>query len=108
MTIRYDEIHLYAKPGQAASATVRQWLDTEGIAYTNLDYADPTETLAALSTWFQDDEGNAITFTDTPVLIYDQVLWESSDGTDAYRKRHYVTDTSDLPSDFTTLAEQVS
>ena len=52
VTIRYDEIHLYAKPGQAASATVRQWLDTEGIAYTNLDYPDPTETLAALSTWF--------------------------------------------------------
>ena len=48
MTVRYDEIHLYAKPGQAASATVRQWLDTEGIAYTNLDFPDPTETLGAL------------------------------------------------------------
>ena len=48
MTVRYDEINLYAKPGQAACATIRQWLDSKGIAYTNLDYQDPTETLAAL------------------------------------------------------------
>lgn len=108
MTIRYDQIFLYAKPAQATSAAIRRWLDAEGIAYTNLDFPDPTETLAALSTWFHDEDDNPIVFTDTPVLIYDQVLWESEDKSDSYRKRKYVTNTSDLPSDFATLAEQVS
>jgi len=108
MTVRYDQIHLYAKPGQAACATIRQWLDGNGIAYTNLDYADPTETLAALSTWFQDEEGNDIAFADTPVLVYDRLMWEADDGSDRYAHRHYVTDVEDLPDDFTTLAEQVS
>ena len=41
MTVRYENIHLHAKVGQAASAQFRQWLDQNNIAYTNLDYADP-------------------------------------------------------------------
>ena len=108
MTIRYDEVHLYAKPGQAACATIRQWLDSNGIAYTNLDYQDPTDTLAALSTWFQDEEGNDIIFTDTPVLVYDKLLWEADDKSDRYAHRYYVTDVNDLPDDFVTLALKVS
>ena len=108
MTIRYDEVHLYAKPGQAACATIRQWLDSNKVAYTNLDYQDPTETLAALSTWFQDEEGNNIIFADTPVLIYDRVMWEADDGSDRYAHRQYATDVKDLPDDFVTLALKVS
>jgi len=108
MTIRYDEVHLYAKIGQAACATIRQWLDSNGIAYTNLDYQDPTDTLAALSTWFQDEEGNDIIFTDTPVLVYDRLLWEADDKSDRYYHRQYVTDVNDLPDDFVTLALKVS
>lgn len=108
MTIRYDEIHLYAKPGQAACATIRQWLDSKEVAYTNLDYQDPTETLAALSTWFENEEGNNIIFADTPVLIYDRVMWEADDGSDRYAHRQYATDVKDLPDDFVTLALKVS
>lgn len=108
MAIRYDDIHLYARRAQAASATIRQWLDAAGIAYINLDYEDPTETLSALSTWFLDEDENPIVFDDCPVLVYEEVIWESDDGTDAYRKRRYVTDVADLPDDFLTLAEQVS
>jgi len=108
MTVRYDQVHLYAKPGQAACATIRQWLDANGITYVNLDYPDPAETLAALSTWFEDGEGNKIIFDDTPVIIYDRLMWESDDGTDRYAHRQYATSVADLPDDFTTLAEQVS
>jgi hypothetical protein len=107
MTIRYDDIHLYAKPGQAASATIRQWLDANGIAYTNLDYTDPTESLAALSTWFWDGE-EQVTFEDTPVLVFSKVLWEADDGSDSYRKTCFAVAVADLPDDFVTLATQVS
>ena len=47
MTVRYENIHLHAKVGQAASAQFRQWLDQNNIAYTNLDYADPLDDLRA-------------------------------------------------------------
>ena len=47
-------------------------------------------------------------FTNSPVLTYDRVVWEADDGTDKYIKPWYATQSSDLPSDFTTLAEQVS
>jgi arsenate reductase-like glutaredoxin family protein len=108
MTVRYDEVHLYATPGQAACATMRQWLDSNGVAFTNLDYQDPTETLAALSTWFQDEEGNDINLTDTPVLVYDRVMWEADDKSDRYAHRQHVTDVSNLPDDFLTLVDKVS
>mgnify|MGYP007077402080 FL=1 len=108
MTVRYENIHLHAKVGQAASAQFRQWLDQNGIAYTNLDYADPLEDLRALSTWYVDDNQHPIIFTNSPVLTYDRVVWEADDGTDKYVKPWYAVQSSDLPSDFTTLAEQVS
>jgi len=108
MTVRYENIHLHAKVGQAASAQFRQWLDQNGIAYTNLDYADPLDDLRALSTWYDDDNGDPVIFTNSPVLTYDRVIWESDDGTDKYTKPWYAVQSSDLPSDFTTLAEQVS
>ena len=108
MTVRYENIHLHAKVGQASSAQFRQWLDQNGIAYINLDYLDPLDDLRALSTWFQDEDGNNIIFTNSPVLTYDRVIWEADDGSDKYVKASYATQSSDLPSDFTTLAEQVS
>lgn len=108
MTIRYENIHLHAKVGQAASAQFRQWLDQNGIAYTNLDYADPLDDLRALSTWYRDDNDDPIIFTNSPVLTYDRVIWEADDGSDKYTKGWYAVQSSDLPSDFTTLAEQVS
>ena len=108
MTVRYENIHLHAKIGQAASAQFRQWLDQNGIAYINLDYADPLDDLRALSTWYRDDNDDPIIFTNSPVLTYDRVVWEAADGSDKYVKPWYATESSDLPSDFTTLAEQVS
>lgn len=108
MTVRYENIHLHAKVGQAASAEFRQWLDQNGIAYTNLDYTDPIDDLRAVSTWFRDDDGNPVIFTNSPVLTYDRVVWEADDGSDKYVKGSYATQSSDLPSDFTTLAEQVN
>tara|TARA_A100001035_G_scaffold246578_2_gene215605 strand:+ start:145 stop:471 length:327 start_codon:yes stop_codon:yes gene_type:complete len=108
MTVRYENIHLHAKVGQAASAQFRQWLDQNGIAYINLDYADPLDDLRALSTWYRDDNDDPIIFTNSPVLTYDRVVWEADDGSDKYVKSWYATESSDLPSDFTTLAEQVS
>jgi len=108
MTVRYENIHLHAKIGQAASAQFRQWLDQNGIAYVNLDYADPLDDLRAISTWFLDDNDDPIIFTNSPVLTYDRVVWEADDGSDKYVKSWYATQSSDLPSDFATLAEQVS
>lgn len=108
MTVRYENIHLHAKVGQAASAEFRQWLDQNGIAYTNLDYADPIDDLRALSTWFLDENDSPVIFTNSPVLTYDRVIWEADDGSDKYVKSWYATQSSDLSSDFTTLAEQVS
>jgi len=108
MTVRYENIHLHAKVGQAASAEFRQWLDQNSVAYTNLDYSDPIDDLRAVSTWFHDDDGNPVIFTNSPVLTYDRVVWEADDGSDKYVKSWYAVQSSDLPSNFTTLAEQVS
>ncbi len=108
MAIRYENIHLHAKVGQAASAEFRQWLDQNGIAYINLDYKDPMDDLRAISTWFHEDDGSPVIFTNSPVLTYDRVIWEADDGSDKYSKEEYATQSSDLPSDFVTLAEQVS
>jgi len=55
-----------------------------------------------------DDSENKIIFDAAPVLVFDQVLWEAEDGSDAYRKRMYVTDVDDLPEDFLTFVEKVS
>ena len=74
------------------------------------DYSpeDIDDALYPLSTWFEDDNQNKIVFGSAPVLVFDQVLWEAEDGSDAYRKRKYATQTSDLPEDFVKLAEKVS
>ena len=61
---------------------------------------------SALSTWYNDDNGDPIIFTNSPVLTYDRVVWES-DGTDKYIKPWYAAQSSDLPSGATTR-EQVA
>jgi len=110
MTLRYDKINITVERGQAASNNMITWLTSKDIAITILTYSseDINDALHPLSTWFEDDQGNKIIFETAPVLIFDQVLWEAEDGSDAYRKRKYVTQTSDLPEDFLTLAEKVS
>ncbi len=110
MTIRYDEITVTVERGQAASNDMITWLTNNNIAVSILSYSSEGigDALAPLSTWFEDDSFNKIVFTSAPVLTFDEVLWEASDGSDAYRKRKYATQTSDLPEDFVKLAEKVS
>ena len=62
----------------------------------------------ALSTWFDDENEEPIVFTASPVIIYDIVIWEAEDGSDAYRKTGYAIQSSDLPSNFVELAVKVS
>lgn len=106
--VRYDNIHLYGKVGQLATSQMRAWLDTRAIQFTDLQYEDPTECLAALSTWFGGEDEETVTFSETPLIIYDIVIWEADDGSDAYRKQNYAVQTSDLPNDFIELAVKVS
>jgi len=110
MTIRYDEIYVTVQRGHAASNDMIGWLTSNNIAVSVLSYSpeDIDDALYPLSTWFEDDNQNKIVFGSAPVLVFDQVLWEAEDGSDAYRKRKYATQTSDLPEDFVKLAEKVS
>tara|TARA_A200000159_G_scaffold40504_1_gene37114 strand:- start:6158 stop:6490 length:333 start_codon:yes stop_codon:yes gene_type:complete len=110
MTIRYDDITITVERGQAASNNMITWLTNNNIATTILTYSseDVRDALHPLSTWFEDDQQNKIIFETAPVLTFDEVVWESEDGSDAYRKRKYATQTSDLPENFLTLAEKVS
>jgi len=106
--VRYDNIHLHGKVGQLATSQMRAWLDTRAIQFTDLQYEDDTENLAAVSTWFRDENEDPIVFAESPLIIYDIVVWEADDGSDAYRKTGYAVQTSDLPSDFIELAIKVS
>jgi hypothetical protein len=86
------------------------WLTSRSISTVILTYTseDIADALYPLSTWFEDDSGNKVIFHAAPVLIFDQVLWEAEDGSDAYRKRMSVTNVDDLPEDFLTFVEKVS
>ena len=110
MTIRYDNLHVTVERGQAASTEMLSWLTSRNINTVILTYTpeDIADALYPLSTWFVDDSENKIIFDAAPVLVFDQVLWEAEDGSDAYRKRMYVTDVDDLPEDFLTFVEKVS
>lgn len=110
MTIRYDEIYITVQRGHAASNDMIGWLTSNNIAVSVLTYGPEAinDALHPLSTWFEDDLGNKIIFETAPVLVFDEVLWEAPDGSDAYRKRKYATQISDLPEDFVKLSEKVS
>lgn len=105
--IRYDKIYLYGRFGQAETREMRIWLDAHGILYRDMQYEDDTENLAALSTWFHDENDEQITFPQSPVVIWDSIIWEADDGSDSYEKRMYATQTSEFPSDFLELAVKV-
>ena len=105
--VRYDNINLHGKIGQLATSQLRAWLDTRAILFQDLQYQEDAENLAALSTWFDDENEEPIVFTASPVIIYDIVIWEAEDGSDAYRKTGYAIQSSDLPSNFVELAVKV-
>ena len=72
--VRYDNIHLHGKVGQLATSQMRAWLDTRAIQFTDLQYEDATESLAALSTWFRDENEEPVVFSETPLIVYDIVI----------------------------------
>ena len=81
--IKYTDLYLYSTTN-ASSATLRSYLDSNLIKYTNLNYND-AESVAinviALSTWFDDPAnlGDKIQFDGLPVLIFEKLFWESDD-----------------------------
>ena len=105
--IKYTDIYLYST-NNADSASLRAYLDTNQINYTNLNYTDDegkNATLSALSTWFDDpsqsDNPNAkIIFSQFPVLIFEKIFWISEDGQEKLQKRSYATSIDSIPSDF--------
>lgn len=104
MAIAYRKIALHTKRQQPESVAFEQWLNTNLVAFSLLDYDDPAECLAALSTWFYDAEGNRVIFNQAPVLTYDEVIWEAPDKSDAYVKARYAISPNDLPADFPQLS----
>jgi hypothetical protein len=111
--IKYTDIYLYST-NNAASATMRAYLDTNSIDYVNLNYVDDagkTATLSALSTWFDDTEkndGSKIEFTSLPILIFEKLFWESDDKSEKLQKRAYALTSDTLPSDFLTKAKKLA
>jgi hypothetical protein len=103
MAIAYRKIVLHAKRDQQESLAFEQWLNDNLIAFNLLAYEDPSECLAALSTWFRDDQDNLIVFAQAPVLTYDEVIWEAEDKSDAYIKSRYAISADQLPADFKQL-----
>ena len=104
--IRYDDLYMHGKKNQTLTVNVKKFLFDNNIAFNDLVYTDDNkaETIAALSTWFEDTAGNKIIFSDLPILTYDEIYWESEDKALKYAVRKYALQVSDLPSDFTTLA----
>jgi len=100
MALAYRKITLHAKRNHEESASFEHWLNEKLVAFNLLDYDDPTECLAAISTWFRDAEDNQIVFSNAPVLTYDEVIWEAEDKSDAYIKTRYAISPNDLPADF--------
>jgi hypothetical protein len=101
---------MHSQHGQKASSDIKKHLIDNDIAYNDLCYeADSIgPCLTALSTWFYNDEGQRIVFTEMPVLTYDEIYWESDDGSVTASKRLYAVQVSDLPADFIAKAVKVS
>lgn len=102
MTIRYDNIHLHAQRDQSESDTFKQWLEDNNVSFVYLGYQDASDDLHAISTWFADEPD----FTTAPVLTFNQVMWEDPHSDDQYSKAKFAKSSSELPSDFLTLAER--
>ena len=111
LTVRYDNVYLYCERKQKASLDWRLWLDTRETAYSIIDY-DPGEAselaVVPLRTWTFKNNDAQVDFEGLPILIYEDIVWESPDGEDRYGKQFYAITTDDLPSDFVDKVTKVS
>ena len=108
--IKYDNLYMHSEYGQKASADFKKYLTDNEIAYRDLCYENgaTSETLAALSTWFEDGNGGKVQFSTMPVLTYDEIYWESDDKSVVASTRKYAVTSSNLPADFVAKAVKVN
>lgn len=107
-TLKYAQITLHGKRNHEPTQNFAEWLRSVGVLFQLLDHEDPTENIAAVRTWFRDDEGNDATFN-VPVLTFNRVLWEDPQGDeDPYTQTLFATGYADLPADFVQKAEKVA
>ena len=109
---RYDNINLLRKD-RAVS-----YISTEGVARLFSRYSFSRRAIsrrrrklvAALSTWFDDENEEPIVFTASPVIIYDIVIWEIRRKAARTLAEKLVTQFSHqtIPSNFVELAVKVS
>ena len=103
LTIKYEEVVLYTEAGQADSVSFRKKLDDMNASYAILDYKPDAvaDALAPLNTWnFDDVEGKA-SFSDMPLVVFHDVLWESPDGEHKFAgSQKGIHLLEKLPSDF--------
>ena len=104
--IRYRHIYSYSCDQEANS--IHTLFENNNIAHTRLTYNSEQKpnVLLALSTWFDDDAGGKVQFSDFPIIIYEEVLWESADKNDIYEKRRYSFTADTLPADFIIYADK--
>lgn len=74
MLVGIANIYLYTGLTKNATASfeAKEWMDSTGIQYTHLHYADPAQhesVFSALSTWFPDEQ---VAIADFPFVIYDE------------------------------------
>ena len=111
LTVRYDNVYLYCERKQKASLDWRLWLDTRETAYNIIDYEpgeDSEKAVAPLRTWTFKNNDATVDFERLPILIYEDIVWESPVGEDRYGKEFYAITTDDLPSDFIDKVVKVS
>ena len=102
--IKYDNLYLHSQYGQKSSSDFKKHLLDNNFAHRVLDFEveNMGPCLEALNTWFRDENGNTITFTEMPILTYDEIYWVSDDKSIVASTRKYAVNPEDLPSDFAT------
>lgn len=108
--IKYSDIYLYSTLN-GESTELKSYLDSNKIKYTYLHYdlEHKNASLDALSTWFPDPEtkGTTIKFTKLPILIFEEIFWESPDKSEVYQKRRFARTMQEIPSDFLTISVKI-
>jgi hypothetical protein len=102
LTIKYEDVCLYTQSGQPESVEFRKWLDSINASYAILDYSPDAveEAIRPLNTWnFADIDGPA-SFSDMPLLVFHDVLWESPAGDDRYFHVKHAVSIEATPDDF--------
>jgi len=102
LTIKYEDVCLYTQSGQSESVEFRKWLDSINASYAILDYSPDAveEAISPLNTWnFADIDGPA-SFSDMPLLVFHDVLWESPAGDDRYFHVKHAVSIEATPDDF--------